>query len=159
MLDGGEAMDDDELRQAKAKAKKDKADAEDRLMEAALRVMGNSATHGEWLALMKTIKGWARSTFNAKLAEFKKRHPELTGGRWQSDPYSVSIQPTAAMMELVASLSLSLNQSGLTPVRKSDLLVGKVRSSPSEAQGSPSEVQSKPSQSDELARLKQQLTG
>ena len=158
MLDGGEAMDDDELRQAKAKAKKDKADAEDRLMEAALRVMGNSATHGEWLAQMKTIKGWARSTFNAKLAEFKKRHPELTGGRWQSDPYSLSTQPTAAMMELVASLSLSLSQSDLAPVKKSARF-GKVQSSPSEVQGSPSEAQSSPSQADELARLKQQLAG
>jgi hypothetical protein len=116
-----------------------------------LRVMGNSATHGEWLALMKTIKGWARSTFNAKLGEFKKRHPELTGGRWQSDPYSLSTQPAATMMELVASLSLSLNQSDLAPVRKSDRL-GEVRSSPSE-------IQSSPSPSDELARLKQQLIG
>jgi hypothetical protein len=122
-------------------AKAAKADEEDRLMEATLRgPLGNSATHGEWLAQMEAIKGWARSTFNLKLGEFKRRHPELTGGRWQSDPYSLSTQPTAAMMELVASLSL--NQSDLTPLRKAD------RSG---------EVQASPSQSDELVRLKRQL--
>jgi hypothetical protein len=126
----------------RATAKKGKADEEDRLMEAVLRGMGNSAAHGVWLAQMKTIKRWARSTFNLKLAAFKKRHPELTGGRWQSDPYSLSTQPTAAMMELVASLSL--NQSDLTPFRKSDLS--------GEGQGSLS-------QSDELARLRRQLAG
>jgi hypothetical protein len=123
--------------------KKGKADEEDRLMEAVLRgPLGNNATHGEWLAQMKTIKGWARSTFNLKLGEFKKRHLELNGGRWQSDPYSLSTQPAAAMMELVASLSL--NQSDLTPLRKSDRF---------------GEVQSSPSQSDELARLKRHLLG
>jgi hypothetical protein len=129
-------MSDDEIE--RAMARKGKAAEEDRVMEAVLRCMGNSATHGEWLVQMKTVKGWARSTFNAKLVEFKKRHPELTGGRWQSDPYSLSTQPTAAMMELVASLSL--NQSDLTPLRKS-------------------RGQSSPSQSDELARLKRQLAG
>jgi hypothetical protein len=137
-------MRDDVDQLERAKARKDKADEEDRLMEAVLRCMGNSATHGAWLVQMKTIKGWARSTFNAKLVEFKKRHPELAGGRWQSDPYSLSTQPTAAMMELVASLSLDL-----APLRKSARVV--------KVQSSPSEVQSNPSQSDELARLKQQL--
>jgi hypothetical protein len=126
----------------RAMAKKGKAAEEDRLMEAVLRGLGNSATHGEWLTQMKAIKRWARSTFNVKLAAFKKQHPELTGGRWQSDPYSLSTQPTEAMMELVASLSL--NQSDLTPLRKSD------RSG--EGQGSLG-------QSDELARLKRQLAG
>ena len=129
----------DELK--RAMAKKGKADEEDRLMEASLRgPLRNSAAHGEWLALMCAIKGWARSTFNLKLAEFKKRHPERTGGRWRSDPYSLSTQPTEAMMELVASLSL--NQSDLTPLRKS---------------GRPGEVQDSLSQSDDLARLKRQL--
>ena len=90
--------------------------------------------------MMCAIKGWARSTFNLKLVEFKKRHPELAGGRWQSDPYSLSTQPAATMMELVASLSL--NQSDLTPLRKS---------------GRPGEVQDSLSQSDDLARLKRQL--
>jgi hypothetical protein len=130
-------MSADEIK--RAMAKKGKAAEEDRLMEASLRgPLRNSAAHGEWLALMCAIKGWARSTFNLKLAEFKRRHPELAGGRWQSDPYSLSTQPTAAMMELVASLSL--NQSDLTPLRKS-------------------KGQSSPSQSDELARLKRQLAG
>jgi hypothetical protein len=131
------AMSDDELR--RAMAKKGKAAEEDRLMEASLRgPLRNSAPHGEWLALMKMVKGWARSTFNLKLAEFKRRHPELIGGRWQSDPYSLSTQPTAAMMELVASLSL--NWPDLTPLRKA-------------------KVQSSPRQSDELTRLKRQLAG
>jgi hypothetical protein len=125
----------------RAMAKKGKAAEEDRLMEAILRgPLRNSATHGEWLALMKMVKGWARSTFNLKLAAFKRRHPELTGGRWQSDPYSLSTQPTAAMMELVASFSL--NQRNLAALKKSDR---------------PGEVRSNPSQSDELARLKRQL--
>jgi hypothetical protein len=128
-------MSDDELK--RAMAKKGKADEEDRLMEATLRgPLRNSAAHGEWLALMCAIKGWARSTFNLKLAEFKKRHPELTGGRWQSDPYSLSTQPTAAMMELVASLSLT--RPDLNALRRPA-------------------VRRRPSQSDELARLKQQL--
>ena len=130
-------MGDDALK--RAMAKKGKADEEDGLMEATLRgPLRNSAAHGEWLALMCAIKGWARSTFNLKLVEFKKRHPELAGGRWQSDPYSLSTQPTAAMMELVASLSLT--RPDLNALRKP-----KVRSSPS--------------QSDELARLKRQLAG
>jgi hypothetical protein len=133
------AMGDDELK--RAMARKGKADEEDRLMEAILRgPLGNSATHAEWRTQMHAIKGWARSTFNLKLGEFKKRHPELTGGRWQSDPYSLSTQPTAAMMELVASLSL--NQCNLAALRKSDR---------------PGEVRSNPKQSDELARLKRQL--
>ena len=131
-------MSDDEDQLKRAMAKKGKAAEEDRLMEAVLRGMGNSSTHGEWLTLMKAIKGWARSTFNLKLGEFKKLHPELTGGRWQSDPYSLSTQPTAAMMELVASFSLT--RPDLNALRKP-----KVRSSPS--------------QSDELARLKRQLAG
>ena len=134
-------MGDDALK--RAMAKKGKADEEDGLMEATLRgPLRNSAAHGEWLALMCAIKGWARSTFNLKLVEFKKRHPELAGGRWQSDPYSLPTPPTAAMIELVTSLSL--NQSNLTPFRKSD------RSG--EGQGSLG-------QSDELARLKRQLAG
>jgi hypothetical protein len=126
----------------RAMAKKGKAAEEDRLMEAVLRGLGNSATHGEWLTQMKAIKRWARSTFNLKLVEFKRRHPELTGGRWRSDPYSLSTQPTEDMMELVASLNL--NQSDLTPLRRSDWS---------------EDVQDNPSQSDELARLKRQLAG
>ena len=136
-------MSDDENQLKRAMAKKGKAAEEDRLMEATLRgPLGNSATHAEWRSQMKTIKRWAPSTFNLKLAAFKKQHPELTGGRWQSDPCSLPTPPTAAMIELVTSLSL--NQSNLTPFRKSD------RSG--EGQGSLS-------QSDELARLRRQLTG
>jgi hypothetical protein len=130
-------MSDDEIK--RAMAKQGKAAEEDRLMEATLRgPLRNSAAHGEWLALMCAIKGWARSTFNLKLAAFKKRHPELTGGRWQSDPYSLSTQPTAAMMELVANINLA--RPDLNALRRPA-------------------VRRRPSQSDELARLKQQLAG
>ena len=120
-------------------ARKAKADDDMEWMEAILRgPLGNSATHVEWRTQMHAIKGWARSTFSLKLGEFKKRHPELTGGRWQSDPYSLSTQPTAAMMELVASFSLT--RPDLNALRRPA-------------------VRRRPSQSDELARLKQQLAG
>jgi hypothetical protein len=131
------SADADQLK--RAMAKQGKAAEDDRLMEAILRgPLRNSATHGEWLTLMCAIKGWARSTFNLKLAEFKKRHPELTGGRWRSDPYSLSVQPTAAMMELVASFRLT--RPDLVPLRQP-----KGRDSLS--------------QSDELVRLRRQLAG
>ena len=118
--------------------REDRRDEEDELMEVGLRVMGNGATSGEWRTWMREVAGWGNTTFDDRLKEFKRRHPELTGGRWQSDPYSLSTQPTAAMMELVASFSLT--RPDLNALRKP-----KVRSSPS--------------QSDELARLKRQLAG
>jgi hypothetical protein len=89
----------------RAMARKGKADEEDRLMEASLRgPLGNSATYEKWFIQMRAIKGWSRSTFKRRLKGFKQRHPELTGARWQNDPYSLPTQPTAAMAELVASL-------------------------------------------------------
>jgi hypothetical protein len=91
--------------------KKAKADDDMEWMEAILR-LGNSATHVEWRTQMHAIKGWSRPTFKRRLRDFKKRHPELTGGRWQSDPYSLSTQPAEAMAERVALL-----RTWLTPSR------------------------------------------
>jgi hypothetical protein len=73
--------------------------------------LGNSATFVEWLAQMHTIKGWSRPTFKRRLKGFKQRHPELTGARWQGDPYSLPTPPTAAMADLVASLRVWLSPS------------------------------------------------
>jgi hypothetical protein len=104
----------------RAMARKGKAAEEDRLMEASLRgPLGNSATHVEWRSQMHAIKGWSRPTFKRRLKGFKQRHPELTGARWQNDPYSLPTQPTAAMAELVASLRtwLSPRLAPLTPNR------------------------------------------
>jgi hypothetical protein len=88
-----------------AMAKRGKAAEDDRLMEATLRgPLENSATYEVWFVQMKAIKGWSRSTFKRRLKGFKQRHPELTGARWQDDPYSLPTQPSAAMADLVASL-------------------------------------------------------
>jgi hypothetical protein len=104
-------MSDDKLK--RAIARKGKADEEDRLMEASLRgPLENSATYEKWFTQMRAIKGWSRPTFKRRLKGFKQRHPELTGARWQGDPYSLPTQPTAAMAELVASL-----RTWLTPSR------------------------------------------
>ena len=91
--------------------KKAKADDDTEWMEAILR-LGNSATHVEWRSQMRAIKGWSRPTFKRRLKSFKKRHPELMGGRWQGDPYSLSTQPTKAMAERVALLRTWFNPSG-----------------------------------------------
>jgi hypothetical protein len=106
-------MSDEENRQFKrATVRKNKAAEEDRLMEAILRgPLGNSATHGEWRTQMHAIKGWSRPTFKRRLKGFKQRHPELTGARWQGDPYSLPTQPTAAIAEWAASLRTWLNPS------------------------------------------------
>ena len=96
-------MSDDKLK--RAIARKGKADEEDRLMEASLRgPLENSATYEKWFTQMHAIKGWSRPTFKRRLKGFKQRHPELTGARWQGDPYSLPTQPTAAMAEWAASL-------------------------------------------------------
>ena len=121
-------MSDDELE--RAMAKKGKAAEEDRLMEATLRgPLGNSATHEVWCSQMHAIKGWSRPTFKRRLKSFKKRHPELMGGRWQGDPYSLPTQPTAAMADLVASL-----RTWLTP-RASYFSTKEVKMSPIEPGG------------------------
>jgi hypothetical protein len=91
--------------------KKAKADDDTVWMEATLR-LENSATHVEWRTQMHAIKGWSRPTFKRRLSDFKKRHPELTGGRWQGDPYSLPTQPTTAMAERVALLRTWFNPSG-----------------------------------------------
>ena len=91
--------------------KKAKADDDIAWMEAVLRV-GNSATHVEWRTQMHAIKGWSRPTFKRRLKDFKKRYPELTGGRWQGDPYSLPTQPTAVMAERVALLRTWFNPGG-----------------------------------------------
>jgi hypothetical protein len=91
--------------------KKAKADDDMEWMEAILR-LGNSATHVEWRTQMHAIKGWSRPTFKRRLKGFKKRRPELTGGRWQGDPYSLPTQPTEAMAERVALLRTWLAPSG-----------------------------------------------
>jgi hypothetical protein len=102
-------MSDDALR--RATAKKNKADDDMDWMEAVLR-LGDSQTHVEWRSQMHAIKGWSRPTFKRRLKSFKKRHPELAGGRWQGDPYSLLTQPTRAMAERVALLRTWLNPSG-----------------------------------------------
>jgi hypothetical protein len=94
-------MDNDQLR----RAVRGKTAEDDRLMEATLRgPLDNNATHMEWRAQMRAIKGWSRETFKRRLKGFKQRHPELVGARWWGDPYTLPVQPSAAMAELVASL-------------------------------------------------------
>jgi hypothetical protein len=70
-------------------------------MEVGLRVMGNSATSGEWRTWMREVAGWGSTTFDDRLKEFKRRHPELRGCRWPFDPYWLDAQPTEAMAERV----------------------------------------------------------
>jgi hypothetical protein len=96
-----EAMSDDALR--RATAKKNKADDDMAWMEAVLR-LGDSPTHVEWRTQMHAIKGWSRATFKRRLKDFKRGYPELTGGRWWGDPYSLPTHPTAAMAERVILL-------------------------------------------------------
>ena len=100
---GGEAMSDDENQLKRAQAKKGKADDDMEWMEAVLR-LGDSPTHVEWRTQMHAIKGWSRATFKRRLKDFKRRYPELAGGRWWGDPYSLPTHPTAAMAERVVLL-------------------------------------------------------
>jgi hypothetical protein len=92
-----------------------KLDEDMELMEAVLRARG-SATSGEWRAAMQAITtvrkdgkvvkaGWSDATFDRRLAEFKKRHPELAGGQFQNDPYSLPIQPDGAVAERMRELA------------------------------------------------------
>jgi hypothetical protein len=93
----------DSVLRARAAAKAAKAADDQGWMEAVLR-MGDGATFEEWCAKMRAIKGWPRQTFKRRLQDFKQQHPELVGGRWNGDPYSLSTQPTAAMAERVITL-------------------------------------------------------
>jgi hypothetical protein len=84
------------------------------LMETVLRSTGNSATSGAWQAMMRSVTstrdrnaGWSKATWNLRLKEFKERHPELTRGPSQGDPYSLGMQPTAAVAEQVRELGLA----------------------------------------------------
>jgi hypothetical protein len=79
-----------------------RSDEEDELMEVGLRVMGNSVTSGEWRTWMREVAGWGSTTFDDRLREFKRRHPELGGCRWQGDPYWLDAQPTEAMAARVS---------------------------------------------------------
>jgi hypothetical protein len=79
-----------------------RSDEEDVLMEVGLRVMGNSATSGEWRTWMHEVAGWGSTTFDDRLKEFKRRHPELRGCRWPFDPYWLDAQPSEAMAERVS---------------------------------------------------------
>jgi hypothetical protein len=76
-------------------------------MEAIMRgPLGNCAPFEDWCSQAHAIRGWSRATFKRRLQVFKKRRPELTGGRFQGDPYSLPTQPTGAMamVERMASL-------------------------------------------------------
>ena len=81
--------------------REDRRDEEDELMEVGLRVMGNSATSREWRTWMREVAGWGNTTFDDRLKEFKRRHPELRGCRWPFDPYWLDAQPTEATAERV----------------------------------------------------------
>jgi hypothetical protein len=92
--------------------KEDKNDEDIKLMEAVLRAAGNRATSGYWRNLMQSVtarngkKGWSDATFDRRLKEFKKLHPELKGGQSQGDPYWLDgLQPTGAMAELMKEIS------------------------------------------------------
>jgi hypothetical protein len=92
---------------------REKAAADAEWMEAILRgPLGNSAVFEEWCAQAHTIRGWSRATFKRRLQSFKKRRPELAGGRFEGDPYSLPMQPTGAM-----AMVERMTRPGLTPDR------------------------------------------
>jgi hypothetical protein len=67
-------------------------------MEAILRgPLGNSATFEEWCAQVQAIRGWSRATFKRRLQVFKRWHPELGGGGWYGNPYSLPTEASGAM--------------------------------------------------------------
>ena len=81
-----------------------KLDQEMEDLEVALRAEGNSATNTEWRKRMRADFGWSDTKFDDKLKEFKRRRPELVGGHWQGDPYSLESQPSGAVAERVGRL-------------------------------------------------------
>jgi hypothetical protein len=102
---------------ARRPAKEAKADAEMELMEAVLRgPLGNSGTNGRWRAQMEAVAGWSEATFNRMLTEFKRRHPELAGGQWQGDPYSLPTQPDEAVAARMRQLLSTLTQNHSHPL-------------------------------------------
>ena len=74
--------------------------------------LGNSAVFEEWCAQAHAIRGWSRATFKRRLQGFKKRRPELAGGRFTGDPYTLPVQPTEAM-----AMVERMTRTGLTPDR------------------------------------------
>jgi hypothetical protein len=94
----------DSVLKARAAAKVAKAADDQGWMEAVLRMGMNGATFEEWCAQVCALKGWSRETFKRRLEDFKRQHPELTGGRFQGDPYTLQMAPTAAIAERVARL-------------------------------------------------------
>jgi hypothetical protein len=89
-------------------------DKGDKLMKDVLLGLGNSATSTQWRNTIQSVtakdgrKGWSDATFDRRLKEFKKRHPELTGGRFQGDPYSLGVvQPTGATAEVLRTSALN----------------------------------------------------
>jgi hypothetical protein len=93
----------DSVLRARAAAKVAKAADDQVWMEAVLR-LGNGATFEQWCAQMHAVKGWPRQTFKRRLAGFKQQRPDLAGGRWLGDPYTLPTSPTAAVAERVATL-------------------------------------------------------
>jgi hypothetical protein len=96
-------------------------------MEAILRgPLGNSAIFEEWCAQAQAIRGWSRPTFKRRLKEFKARHPELEGGGWRGDPYSLPTEATGAMamverMGLAFQRRISKAKLGVEPGRSASL--------------------------------------
>jgi hypothetical protein len=75
---------------ARRPVREDRLDEAMELMRAVLvDRLGNSAVSGRWRTEMHEVAGWGDTKFDEMLKEFKNRHPELTGGRWQNDPYSL----------------------------------------------------------------------
>jgi hypothetical protein len=142
-------------------------------LEVALRVMGNSATSGEWRARMRTDFGWGDTKFDDKLREFKNRRPELTGGPQeggQGHPYSLGIQPMGHVAERMRKLMNGANYPApTTPPALYTIESGAVRGGlecpevprstpPGVERGGSSQGSETPNTTaDELARLKNQL--
>jgi hypothetical protein len=156
-----------------------KLDKDMELMETVLHSMGNSATSTAWRTSLQSItskngkEGWSDATFKRKLKEFKERHPELTGGQSQGDPYSLGIQPIVAVAERMRELgeaAPTLTPTGLmvTPVKggepsepslnegSSRLKLGSEPGEPGSSQGR-AEGENSPALTDECVRMMRQL--
>jgi hypothetical protein len=46
---------------------------------------------------VRAIRGWSWPTFKRRLQIFKRWHPELAGGGWYGNPYSLPTQSRGAM--------------------------------------------------------------
>jgi hypothetical protein len=101
---------------------REKAAADAEWMEAMLRgPLGNSAVFEEWCAQAHAIRGWSRATFKRRLQGFKKRRPELTGGRFQGDPYLLPTQPTG-VMAIVERMRTGPTPGRLTALQRANLV-------------------------------------